>query len=94
MVSTYQLDIGVYGWTKFTSLGLSDMLIGTLPKCKQQRADTLPFLYIEEVIIRIVYVVKQKCTTLPPIKFGVLVRIINKKVYLHYDNKKEFFSKS
>ena len=40
------------------------------------------------------YVVKQKCTTLPPIKFGVLVRIINKKVYLHYDNKKEFFSKS
>ena len=41
-----------------------------------------------------VYVVKQKCTTLPPIKFGVLVRIINKKVYLHYDNKKEFFSKS
>ena len=40
------------------------------------------------------YVVKQKCTTLPPIKFGVLVRIINKKVYLHNDNKKEFFSKS
>ena len=39
------------------------------------------------------YVVKQKCTTLPPIKFGVLVRIINKKVYLHNDNKKEFSSK-
>ena len=36
------------------------------------------------------YVVKQKCTTWPPIKFGVLVIIINKKVYLHYDNKKEF----
>ncbi len=26
--------------------------------------------------------------------FGVLVRIINKKVYLHNDNKKELFSKS
>ena len=37
------------------------------------------------------YVVKQKCTTWSPIKFGVLVIIINKKVYLHYDNKKEFF---
>ena len=36
------------------------------------------------------YVVKQKCTTWPPIKFGDLVIIINKKVYLHYDNKKEF----
>ena len=36
------------------------------------------------------YVVKQKCTTLPPIKLWVLVRIINKKVYLHYDNKKNF----
>ncbi|PJE98662.1 hypothetical protein CUB97_09700 [Prevotella intermedia] len=43
---------------------------------------------------KFMYVVKQKCTTLPPIKFGVLVRIINKKVYLHNDNKKEFFSKS
>ena len=49
---------------------------------------------IGAVVGLIVYVVKQKCTTLPPIKFGVLVRIINKKVYLHYDNKKEFFSKS
>ena len=29
------------------------MLVSTLPKCKQQRADTLPFLYIEEVIVRI-----------------------------------------
>ena len=41
-----------------------------------------------------VYVVKQKCTTWAPIKFGGLVRIINKKVYLHNDNKKELFSKS
>ena len=40
------------------------------------------------------YVVNQKCTIWPPIKFGVLVRIINKKLYLHNDNKKEFFSKS
>ena len=29
------------------------MLICTFPKCKQQRTDTLPFLNIEEVIIRI-----------------------------------------
>ena len=29
------------------------MLVGTLPERKQQRTDTLPFLYIEEVIIRI-----------------------------------------
>ena len=29
------------------------MLICTFPKCKQQRADTLSFLYIKEVIIRI-----------------------------------------
>ena len=53
--------------------------------------------YVEticEELLALVYVVKQKCTTLPPIKFGVLVRIINKKVYLHNDNKKEFFSKS
>ena len=34
--------------------------------------------------------VKQKYTTLPPIKFWFLVIIINKKVYLHYDNKKNF----
>ena len=53
MVSTYKLDIGVYGRTKFTSFRLSNMLICTLPKCKQQRTDTLPFLYIEEIIIRI-----------------------------------------
>ena len=36
------------------------------------------------------YVVKQKCTNGTSIKFGVLVRIINKKVYLHNDNKKNF----
>gem|GEM_PF-6638406 len=53
MVSTYQLDIGVYGRTKFTCLGLRDMLISTLPEREQQRTDTLPFLYIEEVIIRV-----------------------------------------
>ena len=32
VVSTYQLDIRVHGRTKFTSLGLSDMLICTLPE--------------------------------------------------------------
>ena len=53
MVSTYKLDIGVYSRTKFTCLDLSDMLICTFPKCKQQRADTLPFLYIEEIIVRV-----------------------------------------
>ena len=41
----------------------------------------------------VLYVVKQKCTTWPPIKFGVLVIIINKKVYLHYDNKKGCIAK-
>ena len=29
------------------------MLVGTLPEREQQRTDTLPFLYIEEVIIRV-----------------------------------------
>ena len=53
VVSTYQLDIGVYGRTKFTCLGLSDMLISTFPEREQQRTDTLSLLYIEEVIIRI-----------------------------------------
>ena len=47
----------------------------------------------EETIVGWLYVVKQKCTTGASIKFGVLVWIINKKVYLHNDNKKEFFSR-
>ena len=50
--------------------------------------------FYQEVDCYKVYVVNQKCTIWPPIKFGVLVRIINKKLYLHNDNKKEFFSKS
>ena len=53
MVSTYQLDIGVHGRTKFAGLGLSDMLISTFPEREQQRTDTLPFLHVEEVIVRI-----------------------------------------
>ena len=53
---------------------------------------TLYMIY-HPLLIRM-YVVNQKCTIWPPIKFGVLVRIINKKLYLHNDNKKEFFSKS
>ena len=53
MIRPDKFDIGIDGRTEFACFGLGDMFISTFPKCKQQRADTLPFLYIEEIVIGI-----------------------------------------
>ena len=65
MISLQKLDIGIDRRTQFTSLRLSNPLLRRLPEGKQERADTLALLYIEDIVIGIEWIERD----------GVLIRV-------------------
>ena len=56
VVGSNQLDIGIDRRTQFTSLRLSNPLLRRLPEGKQERADTLALLYIEDIVIGVEWI--------------------------------------